>query len=94
MIYFCHVIVKFTASLESPYFWVTYSFEGATPGILLVTPYDLPRGGTVSRGNMNLGNGCLGVGAQGQCGRYFAQSWVSIIDPVFTCCFSFVIPFG
>jgi hypothetical protein len=32
-------------SLESPYFWVTYSFEGDIPGILLVTPYDLPRGG-------------------------------------------------
>jgi hypothetical protein len=31
MIYFCHVIVKFTASLESPYFWDTYSFEGVTP---------------------------------------------------------------
>ena len=43
-------MVKFTVSLESLYFWDTYSFEGATPGILLVTPYDLPRGG-----------GCLSV---------------------------------
>ena len=88
------MIAKVTARLESTCIWNNYSFEGVTPGILQVTPYDLPRGGTVSRGNMNLGIGCLGVGAQGECGRYFAQSWVSIIDPVFTCCFSIVIPFG
>ena len=49
MIYFCHVIVKFTASLESPYFWDTYSFEGVAPGIRRVTPDDVPRE-TVSQG--------------------------------------------
>jgi len=38
MIFFCHVTVKFTASLESPYFWVTYSFEGVTLGIRRMTP--------------------------------------------------------
>ena len=43
MVYFCHVIVKFTASLESPYFWDTYSFEGVTPGIRRMTPDDMPR---------------------------------------------------
>jgi hypothetical protein len=111
MIYFCHVIVKFTVSLESLYFWDTYSFEGATPGILLVTPYDLQRGG----------GGCLLVWCRQRMpptlclierGHY--EHWalvasvlehrdnvdttllkfVSIIDPVLTCCFSIVIPFG
>jgi hypothetical protein len=38
-----NVIAKVTARLESPCIWNNYSFEGVTPGILQVTPYDLPR---------------------------------------------------
>ena len=37
------VIAKFTASLESPCIWNYYSFDGVTPRILWVTPYDLER---------------------------------------------------
>jgi len=49
MIYFCHVIAKFTVSLESPCIWDTYSFEGVAPGTRWVTRDDMPRG-TVSQG--------------------------------------------
>ena len=84
MIYFCHVIAKFTASLESPFIWDTYSFEGVAPGTRWVTPDDMPRG-TVSRGRDdrgrlpqlaplrgdNIGIGCLSVEAQVKCGHYF-----------------------
>jgi len=54
MFYFCHVIVKFTASLEIPYFRDTYSFEGVTPGIFPMTPDDVPRG-TLPRGGEDRG---------------------------------------
>ena len=74
MIYFCHVIAKFTASLESPCIWDTYSFKGVAPGTRWVTPDDMPRG-TVSQGGddrgrlpqlaslrgNNIGIGCLSV---------------------------------
>jgi hypothetical protein len=48
------VIAKFTASLESPCIWDTYSFEGVTPGIRRVTSDDMPRG-TVSQGGGDKG---------------------------------------
>jgi hypothetical protein len=54
MIYFCHVIVKFTASLESACNLNTCSFEDITPGIRRVTPNSMPRG-TVSRGGEDNG---------------------------------------
>ena len=83
MIYFCHVIAKFTASLESPCIWDT-SFEGVAPGTFRVTPDDMPRG-TVSRGGDdrgrlpqlaplrgdNIGIVYLSVEAQVKCGHYF-----------------------
>ena len=84
MFYYCQVIAKFTASLESPCIWDTHSFEGVAPGIRRVTPDDVPRG-TVSQGGDdrgrlpqlaplrgdNIGIGCLSVEAQVKCGLYF-----------------------
>jgi hypothetical protein len=44
MVHFCRAIVRFTASLESPYFRDTYSFEGVAPEIRRMKPDDVPRG--------------------------------------------------